>query len=208
MTIKQACVRPSDCRTGPLISCLDQPLQAPPSAGQSCLEEMKEGEGRLAVENSTWVFRMEVRCHYVQHLVHCVSADRCVITHMWQLCLPGGGVRTVSKQHTWHAGWQTRLVWLSGTCRHSGKGSSLRYRHAKKKTLKMKMKQICVFKDASHFLGGVRTQALTDVLRNISGIRRRRSSIDPAADDKQPVKQLCPDTWVKHLSLPSPFLTA
>lgn len=51
---------------------------------------MKEGEGRLAVENSTWVFRMEVRCHYMQHLVHCVSTDRCVITHMWQLCLPGG----------------------------------------------------------------------------------------------------------------------
>lgn len=50
--IKEGGVRPCVCWTGPLISCLDDPLQASPGTGQRW-EEMKEGGGGLAAEHST-----------------------------------------------------------------------------------------------------------------------------------------------------------
>lgn len=91
VAIKEGGVRPCDCWTGPLISCLDDPLQASPSTGQRWLggdeggrRETGSGKFHLGFEDGGKV------CHYGQHLVRCAATDRCVITHMWQLCLPGG----------------------------------------------------------------------------------------------------------------------
>lgn len=39
----------------------------------------------------------------------------------------GWGGWTVSKNHTWHAGWQPVLVWLLGTRRYSGQESAHRH---------------------------------------------------------------------------------
>lgn len=111
VAIKEGGVRPCDRWTGPLISCLDDPLQASPSTGQRWLggdeggrREAGSGKFHSGLEDGG-----KVR-HYGQHLARRAATDRCVITHMWQLRLPGGGVDTLKNTLGMRDGGQCRRL--------------------------------------------------------------------------------------------------